>query len=221
VRKHPVTIVLFGSTSSMIVDAEETCFRLGVTIRAIVHNVEGKDYALAHELVIAASDITPEIASSPYLIPIFTPGHRLAAFRDASTRGFRNATTLVDPTSAVARSTRLGEGTYVNAAVAIGGATAIGAFAFINRNASIGHHAEIADFVSIGPGATVAGSVRIGRGAVIGAGAVILPAVEIGRNAVISAGAVVRDAVPDHCLVAGNPAQVVKTDYAGFRNLSV
>ena len=68
----------------MIVEVEETCARLGVAIRAIVRNVEGKDYALARELVIAASDITPEIASSPYLIPIFTPGHRLAAFHDAS-----------------------------------------------------------------------------------------------------------------------------------------
>ena len=87
-----MAIVLFGSTASMIVDVEETCVRLGVAIRAIVRNVEGKDYALARELVIAASDVTPEIASSPYLIPIFTPGHRLAAFRDASARGFHNAT---------------------------------------------------------------------------------------------------------------------------------
>jgi sugar O-acyltransferase (sialic acid O-acetyltransferase NeuD family) len=220
-RKYLVAIVLFGSTASMIVDVEETCIRLGVAIRAIVRNVEGKDYALARELVIAASDVTPEIASSPYLIPIFTPGHRLAAFRDASARGFHNATTIVDPTATVARSTRLGEGTYINAGVVIGGVTAIGAFAFLNRSASIGHHVEIADFVSIGPGTTVAGSVHIGRGAVIGAGAVVLPAVEIGRNAVISAGAVVREAVADHCLVAGNPAQVVKTNYAGYRNLSV
>ena len=216
-----MAIVLFGSTASMIVDVEETCVRLGVAIRAIVRNVEGEDYALARELVIAASDVTPEIASSPYLIPIFTPGHRQAAFRDASARGFHNATTIVDPTATVARSTRLGEGTYINAGVVIGGATAIGAFAFLNRSASIGHHVEIADFVSIGPGSTVAGSVCIGRGAVIGAGAVVLPAVEIGRNAVISAGSVVREAVADHCLVAGNPAQVVKTNYAGYRNLSV
>jgi acetyltransferase-like isoleucine patch superfamily enzyme len=216
-----VAIVLFGSTASMIVDVEETCIRLGVAIRAIVRNVEGKDYALARELVIAASDVTPEIASSPYLIPIFTPGHRLAAFRDASARGFHNATTIVDPTATVARSTRLGEGTYINAGVVIGGVTAIGAFAFLNRSANIGHHVEIADFVSIGPGTTVAGSVHIGRGAVIGAGAVVLPAVEIGRNAVISAGAVVREAVADHSLVAGHTAQVVKTNYAGYRNLSV
>jgi sugar O-acyltransferase (sialic acid O-acetyltransferase NeuD family) len=220
-RKRLVAIVLYGSTASMIVDVEETCARLGVAIRAIVRNVEGKDFALARDLVMPANGVTPEIASSPYLIPIFTPGHRLAAFNDAGTRGFRNPTTIVDPTSTVARSTRLGEGTYINAGVVIGGATAIGAFAFINRSASIGHHVEIADFVSVGPGATVAGSVRIGRGTVIGAGAVILPAVEIGRNAVISAGAVVREAVADHCLVAGNPAQVVKTDYAGYRNLSV
>ena len=42
-----MAIVLFGSTSSMIVDAEETCARLGMAIRAIVRNVEGKDHALA------------------------------------------------------------------------------------------------------------------------------------------------------------------------------
>jgi len=216
-----VAIVLFGSTASMIVDVEETCARLGVAVRAIVRNVEGKDHALACELVIAASDITPEIASSPYLIPIFTPGHRLAAFHDASTRGFRNPTNIVDPTSTVARSTHFGEGTYINAGVVIGGATAIGAFTFINRSASIGHHVEIADFVSVGPGATITGSVRIGRGTVIGSGAVVLPGVEIGSNVVIAAGAVVRDAVSDHCLAAGNPARVIKTDYAGYRNLSV
>lgn len=216
-----MAIVLYGSTASMIVEVEETCARLGVAIRAIVRNVDGKDYALARELVMAASDVTDEIASSPYLIPIFTPGHRLAAFHDASARGFRRPTIIIDPTSTVARSTNLGEGIYVNAAVAIGGATAIGAFTFINRSASIGHHVEIADFVSIGPGATVAGSARIGRGTVIGAGAVVLPGVEIGRNAVVGAGAVVREAVADHCLAAGNPAKVVKTDYAGYRNLSV
>lgn len=216
-----MAIVLFGSTASMIVDVEETCARLGLPILAIVRNVEGKDYALARDLVIPASGITAEIASSPYLVPIFTPGHRLAASHDAAARGFRNAATIVDPTSTVARSTSLGEGTYINAGVVVGGATHIGAFAFINRSASVGHHVGIGDFVSIGPGATVAGSVRIGRGTVIGAGAVVLPAVEIGRNAVISAGAVVREAVADHCLVAGNPAEVVKTNYAGYRNLSV
>jgi acetyltransferase-like isoleucine patch superfamily enzyme len=217
----PDSIVLFGSNTSMIVDVEETCVRRGLRIVAIVKNLDGQDYALARELIVRADEIRPEITSYPFIIPIFAPGHRLAATRDAAARGFRNAMSLIDPASVVARSATIGGGTYVNAGVVIGGAAKIGASAFINRSASIGHHVEIADLVSVGPGATIAGAVRIGRGTVIAAGAVVLPAVEIGSNVVVAAGAIVREAVADHCLVAGNPARVVRTDYAGYRNLSV
>lgn len=40
--------------------------------------------------------------------------------------------------------------------------------------------------------------------------AIILKGVRIGKGAVVSAGAVVTKDVPDFCLVAGNPAQVIK-----------
>jgi acetyltransferase-like isoleucine patch superfamily enzyme len=216
-----VSIVLYGSTASMIVDVEESCARLGLPIRAIVHNVDGEDCALAQDLVIRADEVTPEIAACPFLVPIFTPGHRLAASRDAAARGFARPATIVDPTAAVARSTMLGAGSYINAGSVVGGASTIGASVFINRGVSIGHHVEIADFASIGPGATIAGAGRVGRGAVVGVGAVVLPTVEIGSNAVVAAGAIVRESVADHCLVAGNPARVVRTDYIGYRNLSV
>jgi sugar O-acyltransferase (sialic acid O-acetyltransferase NeuD family) len=216
-----VSIVLFGSTTMMIVEVEESCARLGLHILAIVRNVEGRDYPLARERIIRAEDVTAEIAACPFIVPIFTPGHRMAASREAMARGFSTPMTVTDPTSAVARSTTLGAGTYINAGVCIGGASRIGAFAFINRSASIGHHAAIDDFVSVGPGATIAGAVRIGRGTVIGAGAVVLPDLTIGSNAVVAAGAVVREAVDDHCLVAGNPARVIKEQYAGYRDLSV
>jgi len=56
---------------------------------------------------------------------------------------------------------------------------------------------------------------------VVCAGAVVLPEVEIGANSVVAAGAVVRGSVPDHCLVAGDPARVIKTELAGYQNLSV
>ena len=209
------------SGSSTIVEVEETCLRLGLDIAAIVKNVDGPDFALARDRLIKADELDPELSACPYLVPIFTPGHRFAAYRDAGVRGFARAATVVDPTAVVARSATIGAGTFINAAVVVGGAAKIGAFVFINRSASIGHHVEIAEFASIGPGATILGAVRVGRGAMIGAGSVILPAVEIGSNAVVAAGAIVRENVPDHCLVAGNPARVVRTDYAGFRNLSV
>lgn len=46
------------------------------------------------------------------------------------------------------------------------------------------------------------------RGAAIGSGATILP-VTIGTGAMVAAGAVVVNDVPDHKIVAGNPARVI------------
>jgi hypothetical protein len=220
-ESRQVSVVLFGSGSRMIVDVEESCARLGLEIAAIVKNVEGPDYALSRGRIVKADDVDPAIKRCPYAVPFFTPGHRFAAHRDAETRGFGSAATIIDPTAVVARSTRIGPGTYVNAGAVIGGAARIGAFAFINRSSSIGHHVELDDFSSVGPGTIICGSARLGRGAVAGAGAIILPDVRIGRNSVVAAGAVVRESIGDHCLAAGNPARVIDADYAGYRNISI
>lgn len=50
----------------------------------------------------------------------------------------------------------------------------------------------------------------IERSAVIGAGAVILPGIVVGEYSLVGAGAVVTKDVPSECVVAGNPAKVVK-----------
>ncbi|MDQ1516206.1 MAG: UDP-2-acetamido-3-amino-2,3-dideoxy-glucuronate N-acetyltransferase [Actinomycetota bacterium] len=51
--------------------------------------------------------------------------------------------------------------------------------------------------------------VTIRKGASVGGGALILPGVTVGRLALVSAGAVVHRDVPDHGIVAGNPARHV------------
>lgn len=50
----------------------------------------------------------------------------------------------------------------------------------------------------------------IKKGAWVGINATILPGVTIGENSVVSAGAVVNKDVPPNCIVAGNPAQIIK-----------
>ena len=48
------------------------------------------------------------------------------------------------------------------------------------------------------------------KGASIGSGATILSKVVIGENAIVGAGSVVTRNVPDHAIVAGNPARVLR-----------
>ncbi|MBA2585639.1 MAG: maltose acetyltransferase, partial [Chthoniobacterales bacterium] len=50
----------------------------------------------------------------------------------------------------------------------------------------------------------------IGDNVWIGMNAVILKGVAIGENSVVAAGAVVTKSVPENCVVAGNPAKIVK-----------
>jgi len=52
--------------------------------------------------------------------------------------------------------------------------------------------------------------VHIGTGSWLGTGVVILPGTRLGRNVVVGAGAVVRGVFPDHCVIAGVPARVVR-----------
>ncbi|QXC63534.1 acyltransferase [Aquihabitans sp. G128] len=52
--------------------------------------------------------------------------------------------------------------------------------------------------------------VRIGSGTWIGHGAVILPGTTLGRNVVVAAGSVVRGDVPDHAVIGGVPAKVIR-----------
>jgi carbonic anhydrase/acetyltransferase-like protein (isoleucine patch superfamily) len=102
----------------------------------------------------------------------------------------------------------------------------------IGRGSSIvaRHRIEIGDDVTTGPNVYITdhnhtyddpdrpvgqqwpavGPVRIGSGSWLAAGCVVLPGADIGRNVVVAANAVVRGIVPDHCVVAGVPALIVR-----------
>jgi len=53
-------------------------------------------------------------------------------------------------------------------------------------------------------------SVTIGDGCFIGANSIILKGTVLGKNCVVGAGSVVHGSFPDNCVIAGNPAKIVK-----------
>jgi carbonic anhydrase/acetyltransferase-like protein (isoleucine patch superfamily) len=54
--------------------------------------------------------------------------------------------------------------------------------------------------------------VRIGAHCFVGAASLVQPGVTIGDDCIVGAGSVVTEDVPPRCIVAGNPAQVIRRD---------
>ena len=126
---------------------------------------------------------------------------------------------------------RIGAECILGRGVYIGPGVRVGDHCKIQNNALVYDPAVIADGVFIGPGAILTNDrlpraispsgelkrandwdpvgVTIDTGASIGAGAVCVAPVRIGAWAMVAAGSVVVRDVPDHALVAGNPARQI------------
>lgn len=53
--------------------------------------------------------------------------------------------------------------------------------------------------------------VYVGKNCFIGAHSILMPGVRIGEQSVVAAGSVVTKDVPPNCIVAGNPAKIIRT----------
>ena len=79
----------------------------------------------------------------------------------------------------------------------------VGAYSFVAFDARILTHDRTRGFYL---------HTRIGKNCFIGGRSIVLPGVEIGDNCIIGAGSVVTKSVPPRCIVAGNPARIVRED---------
>jgi UDP-2-acetamido-3-amino-2,3-dideoxy-glucuronate N-acetyltransferase len=119
----------------------------------------------------------------------------------------------------------VGRGAYIDAGVQIGDRVKI------QNNALVYHGVTVASGVFIGPAAVLTNDrfprsitldgglssaddwtvseIHLAEGCSIGANATVVAGCDVGRFATVGAGAVVTRSVPDHALVAGNPARLI------------
>jgi sugar O-acyltransferase (sialic acid O-acetyltransferase NeuD family) len=124
---------------------------------------------------------------------------------------FRNA---IHPSAIISPYASVGEGNMILHGAIVQAQTQIGNHVIINTGTQVDHDNVIDDFVHLGPGVVLCGTVCIGTGSFIGAGSVIIPGKKVGMWATVGAGSVVIHDVPDHAVVVGNPARIIRYNNA-------
>lgn len=118
-------------------------------------------------------------------------------------------TTLIDPSSIVSSSVKLGVGSVVMANATVNVDSTFGRGCIINTASSIDHDCTVNDYVHICPGVHIAGSVVICSNTWVGIGTSIINNLLIGENVMIGAGSVVVKNISNNKKVYGVPAREV------------
>ncbi len=147
--------------------------------------------------------------------------HRLADVAEGATIG---EGTRVWQYVVVLAGARIGSGCNLCAHTFVEGDVLVGNNVTLKSGVYLWDGTRIEDDVFIGPNATFTNDkmprsqvypeffsgITVRRGASIGANATILPGIVIGEYAMVGAGAVVTRDVEPYCVVAGNPARVIR-----------
>jgi UDP-2-acetamido-3-amino-2,3-dideoxy-glucuronate N-acetyltransferase len=144
---------------------------------------------------------------------------------------------IISEDAEIGEGTRIGNFVFIRDHVIIGAGCSVGSYVDIEGDVRIGNLVSLQSGCYLTRGVTVEDEVfcgprlvtlndksichrrsslvfqrqapRILRAARIGGGCVLLPGITIGENAFVGAGSVVTQDVPDHIIVAGNPARMI------------
>jgi len=165
--------------------------------------------------ILGDDDILPNLAEQhPRLHAVLALGPGLM---DVRTRLIRTLSltgipslTAIHPRAVVSRLAKMAEGTVVGAGALLGPFTALGQHCVVYMGASVDHNAKIGGNVFIEQGAHISSYVELHDDVVVEMGANINSRVVVGQGARVTGGAFVNTDVPDHAVVVGAPARVVR-----------
>jgi len=136
-------------------------------------------------------------------------GPRKRAFEMIAGLGFQMVE-AIHPAAVVAPSASIGIGATIMANAVVNPGARLGANVIVNSGAIVEHDCVVGDHTHVSTGSRLGGGVHVGDECHVGIGASIRQGITIGRGSVVGAGAAVVTDVPDHVVVAGVPARVLR-----------
>jgi sugar O-acyltransferase (sialic acid O-acetyltransferase NeuD family) len=165
--------------------------------------------------ILGDDDILPELAEQhPGLKGVLAIGPEVMDVRARLARTLDRVgiepVIVVHPRSIVSTLAKLGGGTVVSGGAIINAGSQTGPHCALAAGAVIDHDTYLGANVFVGQGAHVSSYVRLGDNVAIELGACVNSRVCVGEGARVTGGAFVNTNVPDHAVVMGVPARVVR-----------
>lgn len=137
------------------------------------------------------------------------PGY---GFKDAFP--MERAATIIDPTTFVSRSAKIGKACVIYPSCYIGYNAVLGNRIFSLSGSVINHDDVLGDDVCLCSNVTLAGNLHVEAGVYMGQASTVRQHLRIGKDSFIGMGAVVVSDVPPNVVMVGNPARKLKDRFA-------
>jgi sugar O-acyltransferase (sialic acid O-acetyltransferase NeuD family) len=143
-------------------------------------------------------------AAAGYRDACFVPDNE---FRSATMPARERLASLVDPSSFVSRTARLGAGCVIYPNCFVGLNACLGDRVFVLSGSVINHDNRLEDNVVLCSNVSLAGGVHVEADCYLGQASTVRQFLRIGRGSLIGMGSVVVADVPPNSVMVGNPAR--------------
>jgi len=131
-----------------------------------------------------------------------------------------NYISAIHPNAEIGKDVQIGQGSVVMPGVTINANAIIGNHCILNTNSSLDHDGYMSNYSSLAPNVCVGANFILGRASAVCLGANIIENITVSDHSVIGAGSLVVGNIPDHVLVYGAPAKVIRKRIASEPYLS-
>lgn len=208
--KRPLILIGGGGHCKSVI---EVCHQLNRPIKGII-DITYPDGAQVSGVPIIGNDddISRYVEHCDFIITlgfIKNPSRRINLFNHVLSLHGQLAT-LIAPSSTVASTAIVGEGSVILSGACVNAGAYIGKNVIVNTLSAIEHDAVVGDHCHVSTGAMVNGDCHIGSTCFIGSNATIVNGVTIGSNITIGAGSTVIHNISEPGVYVGSPARLVK-----------